>query len=68
MSENNKSYSKWLGVVSLVIFGALIGWDFEAIHSTAKAIIVGIVIAIVFVVVTKLANIEPGWPKSKNRV
>ena len=64
MSDNNKKpLSRWLGIISLIIFGGLIGWDFSAIHSTAKAVIVAAVIAVVFVLVTKLANIEPGWPK-----
>lgn len=56
--------SKWFGVVSLIIFGALVGWDFSAVHSTLYAIFVGIVIAAVFVLVTKSAGIEPGWPKA----
>jgi hypothetical protein len=59
-----KPYSKWLGVVSLIIFGLLIAWEFSAIHSTIHAVIVGIVVAAVFVFVTKSAGIEPGWPKS----
>ncbi|HUD81750.1 MAG TPA: hypothetical protein VMR08_03985 [Patescibacteria group bacterium] len=64
MSNNvKKPITRWLGVISLIIFGALIGWDFSAFQSTVTAVIVSVIIAIVFVLVTKLANIEPGWPK-----
>jgi len=64
VSDNLKKYwTRWLGIVSLILFGVLVAWDFSAIHSMAKAVIVAIIIAVVFVVVTKLANIEPGWPK-----
>jgi hypothetical protein len=62
-NKTKKPITRWLGIVSLIIFGVLIGWDFSAIHSMANAVIIAVVIAIVFVLVTKLANIEPGWPK-----
>jgi hypothetical protein len=65
VSDNTKKpLSRWSGVASLIIFGALVGWDFSAIHRTAKAVIVALVIAIVFIMVTKLTKIEPGWPKN----
>ena len=64
MSDSpRKPITRWFGVISLIVFGALIGWDFSAIHSTAKAVIVAAIIAIVFILATKLANIQPGWPK-----
>lgn len=64
MSDNvKKPWTRWLGIVSLILFGVLVAWDFSVIHSTLKAVIVAIIIAVVFVVVTKLANIEPRWPK-----
>jgi di/tricarboxylate transporter len=59
-----KPWTRWLGILSLIIFVALVGWDFSAIHSTAKAAIVAVIIAAIFVIVTKLANIEPGWPNN----
>jgi hypothetical protein len=62
-NKPRKSASKWLGVVALIIFGALIGWDFSVINNTFSAIIVAIIIATVFVIVTKVTSIEPGWPK-----
>lgn len=58
-----KPWTRWLGIVSLILFGVLVAWDFSAMHSKLKAVIVAIIIAAIFVIVTKLADIEPGWPK-----
>jgi lipopolysaccharide export LptBFGC system permease protein LptF len=57
-------FSKWKSIIALAVFGLLVGTDFSVVSSSMLAVIIGIVIAAVFVVISKLTGLDMGWPKS----
>jgi FtsH-binding integral membrane protein len=62
-TSNERSPKRWLGVVLLILFGALVAWDFSAIHQWLQATIIGIVIGLIVVLVSKAIDVDLGWPK-----
>jgi hypothetical protein len=62
--DNRQSSKKWLGVIILILFGALIAWDFSAIQNKPAAIVIGIIIALAVTLVSKALDVELGWPKN----
>ena len=62
-TKSEKLIEKWFGVVVLIAFAVLIAWDFTAISNKLTAVVVGIVIALALVGLTKLSGLKLGWPK-----
>jgi|GEM_PF-4578280 Mg/Co/Ni transporter MgtE len=62
--KKKQSINRWFGLILLIVFGALVGSVFSYFQDKVIASIAALAIAIAFVIITKLAGIEPGWPKN----
>ena len=62
--KKKQSINRWFGLILLIVFGALVGSVFSYFQDKVIASIAALAIAIAIVIITKLAGIEPGWPKN----
>lgn len=63
VKNTQQSPKRWLGVILLIAFGALIAWVFTAIDNRLEAIAIGVVIGLIVVGASKALDVELGWPK-----